>query len=86
MNEIKLLKAERDLLRFAALERKIGTQTNALDIDTRRTKGNARLREAVAHLRELGLVRGIALTEAGFARGLAEQERVEAGRRKAVSA
>lgn len=78
MNDQKLPKAERDLLRFAFLEHLIGSRGNSLAISPVRTKGNAKLRAHVEHLRELGLVQGVRLSDAGLARGKAEQDRVDA--------
>jgi hypothetical protein len=78
---MKLNKAEREMLRFAALDRIVGTTTNTLAISPVKTKGNAAKRATVERLRELGLVKGVRLTDEGFAIGKAEHERVEATRR-----
>ena len=82
MTEIKLRKAERDMLRFAFLDRHVGGDSpNSLDVSSIKTKRNAALRAVVEHLRELGLVEGVTLTDEGFALGKALHEQVTAERR-----
>lgn len=85
MTDIKLVKAERELLRFAFIEKLVQSRGNSLVIDSRKTKGNAKLRAHVEHLRELGLVKGVRLTESGEAIGKREHEEVTERRRAAAA-
>lgn len=79
-------KAQKDIIRLAFIQKLIGSTSNILVVDNRKTKANAKARADIEALRALGLVKGFRLTAEGEAVGQAEHQRVQAARDAALAA